>query len=154
MAQNVTTLLDAIADALEAITPDVRPSLLFKRWTGENRIESAPIEVSERRFQLRLGIGNKSPRTMSSSTRQWQRAELLVVIRYNLTEPRQNDSGTSNLGIHTLPWSDHKQIVNKLVYGNVFSAQTDVKRLLFLGADETGDTVRIWRFDLEWAESF
>jgi hypothetical protein len=153
VAQNVTTLLDAIADGLEAITPDVRAGVLFKRWTGEGLIERAPIEVSERRFQLRLGLG-KTPRTLSSTTSQWQRAELLLVVRYNFTEPRQNDSGTSNLGVHTLPWADHKQIVNKLVYGNVFSAVSGVKRLLLLSADTPGDTSRTWRFDFEWAESF
>ena len=153
MSQNITTVLDAIADSLEAITPDVRPGVLFKRWTGEGLIERAPIEVSERRFQLRLGI-NRTPRTLSSSTSQWQRAELLVVIRYNLTEPRQNDSGTSNLGVHTLIWADHKQLVNKLVYGNVFSALSNVKRLVFLGADTPSDTSRTYRFDFEWAESF
>jgi hypothetical protein len=146
VSSNIESILGRIAYALENTIPDVRSDDRFIRWTGEDRVERAPIELRERRFQLRLGASLK-PRTISSRTQQWQRAELLVVVGYNFTE--QND-----LGIHLIPWIDQRCLVNTLVISNVFSSITGVKRLQFISADQPGETSRTWRFDLEWSENF
>jgi hypothetical protein len=151
VSSNIETLLEAMAFALDNTVPDVRADVPFIRWTGEDKVERAPLEIRERKYQLRLGASLK-PRTISSLTSQWQRAELLVVVGYNFTEPRQQDTQQSDLGVHVLPWIDQRCIT--LAMGNVFSSNTGVKRLLFLSADPPGESSRTWRFDLEWSESF
>ena len=153
MSSNIESILERISYALENTIPDVRSDDRFIRWTGEDRVERAPIELRERRFQLRLGASLK-PRTLSSQAQQWQRAELLLVIGYNFTEPRQNDAQQNDLGIHLLPWIDQRCLVNTLVISNVFTNITGVKRLQFISADQPGETSRTWRFDLEWSENF
>lgn len=153
MSSNIESILERVAYALENIIPDARPDDRFIRWTGEGKIEKAPIELRERRFQLRLGTTLR-PRTLSSLTQQWQRAELLVVVGYNFTEPRQNDAQQNDLGLHVLPWIDQRCLINTLVITNVFNGATGVKRLLFISADQPTDTSRTWRFDLEWSENF
>lgn len=150
---NIEAILESIAYAVESITPDVRPQVLFRRWTGDGKIENAPIEIRERGFQFRMGK-TLVPRTLSSSSQQWQRCELLLTIGYNLDEPRQNDTNENNLGVHILPFVDHRCIVNTLIIGNALGSVTGVKRLLLLDAETPSETSRTWRFDLEWAESF
>lgn len=152
MISNIDQILDAVCLAIEGIVPDVRPKVSFKRWTSGN-LETAPIELRERSFQLRMGK-SLTPRTLSSSSRNWQRAELIVAVGYNFKEPRQNDNEQNNVGVHTLPWIDHRSLVNCLVINNPFAQLTDVKRLLLLDAETPTGTGRVWRFDLEWAESF
>lgn len=153
MAEKLSTIINAIATRLEQIVPDVRSNVPFKRWTDAKPLEQASIELRERAFQIRLGK-TLQPRTMSSLSVQWQRAELLVVVGYNFTEPRQNDAVLYNVGIHTQPFIDHRQLVNALVYGNALSGIDGVLRLLFLDAETPTDTARTWRFDLEWSEVF
>lgn len=149
MAGNIATILDAIADALEGATPDTRPLVTFKRWRGPGNVESAPLPGRERAFQLRLGA-SRTPRTVSTLTATWHRADLLVVIGYDFTSPRATDTG--GLGVHQLAWDDHKQVLQKMAFGNPLSGVSNVKRLVFLGADAPGPTSRTYRFDLEWLE--
>lgn len=149
MATNIPTILDALADALEAATPDTRANVTFKRWRGPGNVENAPLPGRERAFQLRLGASRK-PRTVSTLTATWLRAELLLVVGYNFMEPRALDTG--GLGTHQLAWDDHKQILQKLAFGNPLSGVSNVKRLVFLGASAPGPTSRTYTFDLEWRE--
>lgn len=153
MPASIDNILEALCYAMENIVPDVRPDVLFKRWMGSARVETAPIELRERAFQFLLGR-TSTPRTISSQTQQWQRIELLLVVGYNLSEPRQKDSNSFNVGTHTLPFIDQRQIYKTLVIGNVFENVSGVKRLVFLGADSVGPTSRTYRFDLEYSESF
>lgn len=152
MTANIDEILDAVCVSIESIVPPVRSHVQFKRWTG-GPLETSPIEIRERAFQLKLGK-TLIPRTLSSSSRVWQRAELVVAVGYNFKEPRQNDNEQNNVGVHTLPWIDHRSLVNTLVINNPFAQLTDVKRLLLLDAETPTDVGRSWRFDLEWAESF
>jgi hypothetical protein len=151
VAGNISTILDAVADALESATPDTRPNVTFKRWRGPGLVESAPLPGRERAFQMRLGA-SKPPRSkcLSSSGGTWHRADLLVVIGYDFGAPRATDTG--GLGVHQLAWDDHKQVLQKLCFGNPLSAVSGVKRMVFLGADSPGPTSRTYRFDCEWAE--
>lgn len=149
MATNIPTILDALADALEAATPDTRANVTFKRWRGPGNVENAPLPIRERAFQLRLGASRK-PRTVSTLTATWFRAELLLVVGYSFMEPRALDTG--GLGTHQLAWDDHKQILQKLAFGNPLSGVSNVKRLVFLGASAPGPTSRTYTFDLEWRE--
>jgi hypothetical protein len=149
MAGNIATILDAIADALESATPDTRPNVTFKRWRGPGLVESAPLPGRERAFQMRLGASRR-PRTVSTITSTWHRADLLLVIGYDFGAPRALDTG--GLGVHQLAWDDHKQILQKLQFGNPLSGVSNVKRLVFLGAAAPGPTSRTYTFDCEWLE--
>ena len=150
MASHIETVLDAIMDSIESITPDTRSNVPFKRWRGEKQIEEVPLPMRERGFQIRFG-SSQTPRTLSSPTIQWQRVVLKIVVGYSLNEPRSGDS--AGIGIHLIPFSDGKQIMRKLVYGDALSAVANCKRLVHLGRDDVGETSHTWSFDLEWAET-
>lgn len=148
---NIETIVDALSTALETITPDARPTSRFKRWKGGGLVEKASTPLRERAFQFRLGA-SKTPRRLSSLTIQWQRCELQLIVGYNLDEPQQGDA--LGLGLHRLPMSDAKQIVNKLYLSNALSGVSNVLRLQYGGADSPGEASRVYRFDLEWGETF
>jgi hypothetical protein len=149
---NLEEIINELCFALESTIPDVRGEVRFKRWTGEDKLENASIELRERAFQFRLGK-SLTPRTLSSLTSQWQRIELLLVVGYNFTEPRQKDSAY-NLGLHSIAFADHRSFVNSLVMSNALRNVSGVKRLQLLDAETPSETSRVWRFDLEWSESF
>jgi hypothetical protein len=151
MASQLATILDAIADTLEAATPTTRAGVLYRRWRGAELVETVPLPMRERAFQLRLGA-SRIPRTMSSVSTIWHRAELLLVIGYSLDEPRQGDS--NGLGVHLLPWTDEEDVRRVLAHGSPLSGVSGVLRLLFLGADSPTATSRTYRFDLEWSRSY
>ncbi len=148
---NFETILDALSTALEAIEPDTRPGTRFKRWRGEGKVENAKGPLRERAFQWRLGP-SKTPRTLSSLTKQWHRVTLYLTIGYNFNEPQQGDAmGT---GFQRIAMSDQRQLVNKLFISNALSGVSNVKRLQYNGADSPSETSMTYKFDIEWAESF
>jgi hypothetical protein len=151
MSSNLPTILDALADALEAVTPDERPLVLFKRWRGGGNVEA--IEAADQRvraFQFRLGASRK-PRTVSTLTATWHRCDLLVVVGYDFSADLYGDDA-NGLGAHWLAFVDQKKIVQTLGFGNPLSGVSNVKRLVFTGASAPGPTSRTYTFDLEWRE--
>jgi hypothetical protein len=150
MASTLETALDAVADALESITPSTKPNVVFLRWRGAEDIDKVPGPMRERAFLLRLGAST-IPRSMSAISAWWNRAELQVKIGYNLEEPRQHD--VQGLGVDLLPFVDEALVRRALQYGNPFLAVGDVKRLVFISADPPTATSRTYRFDLEWREN-
>ena len=145
----IETVLDALATALESAKPDVRPNVVFRRWRGAQRIDDVPGPMRERAFLMRLGASS-NPRTISSPTVFWCRAELQLHIGYNLSEPRQND--VAGIGLDLLPWTDQKAVFDSLIMGNPLVGVANVKRMVFISADAPTERTRVYRFDLEWAE--
>lgn len=148
---NLETILNALATAIEAIAPDYKPGTTFKRWRGEKRVEDLAQPIRERAFQFRMGR-TKTPRTLSSPTKQWNRAEFLLVIGYVFEEPRQGDA--LGLGSHRIVLADAKHIRNKLFFANSLSGVSNVYHPQSTGSEEPGNTSHAYRFDLEWAETF
>lgn len=148
-ATTIEVVLDAIATALEAAVCPVKPAVRFVRWRGSQRIDDVPGPMRERAFLMRLGAGS-TPRTISSPTVYWCRAELQLHIGYNLSEPRQID--VSGIGLDLLPWTDERVVRGALVVGNPLEGVANVKRMVFISADAPTERTRVYRFDLEWAE--
>jgi hypothetical protein len=151
VASNLPTILDALADALEAVTPDERAAVLFRRWRGGGDV--AAIEATDlrvRAFQFRLGASRK-PRTVSTNTATWHRCDLLLVVGYDFSADLYGDD-SNGLGVHWLAFVDQKQIVRTLAFGNPLSGVSNVKRLVFTGASAPGPTSRTYTFDCEWLE--
>jgi hypothetical protein len=146
---NLETILDALADALEAVTPDSRATTLFARWPGIQPVEQLPPALRERAFQFRLGAARR-PRTISTNTKTWHRHELQLVIGYNQDGDIHGDS-TNNLGQQWLPMADTKKVLQTLAFGNPLSGVSDVKRMVYTGST-IGPASRTFLFDLEWAE--
>jgi hypothetical protein len=149
MASNLPTILDALADALEAVTPDERAAVLFRRHRG-SPVETLAPDLRVRAFQFRLGASRR-PRTVSTLTATWHRCDLLLVVGYDFANDLYGDD-TNGLGPHWLAFIDQKQIVQALGFGNPLSGVSNVKRLVFLGADAPGQASRTYRFDLEFRE--
>lgn len=145
----IEQVLDAVATALENVKPDVRPNVVFRRWRGATPIETVAGPMRERAFMMRLGAGS-IPRTISSPTLFWCRAELQLHIGYNLSEPRQND--INGIGIDQQLWADERVVRSALVFGNALSGVANVKRMVLISVDPPTDRSRVYRFDLEWAE--
>lgn len=145
----IEQVLDAIASALEGAKPDVRPNVVFRRWRGATPIDQVAGPMRERAFMMRLGAGS-IPRTISSPTLFWCRAELQLHIGYNLSEPRQND--INGIGIDQQIWADERAIRSALVFGNPLAGVDNVKRMVLISVDPPTDRTRVYRFDLEWAE--
>lgn len=145
----IEQVLDAIASALEGAKPDVRPNVVFRRWRGATPIDQVAGPMRERAFMMRLGAGS-IPRTISSPTLFWCRAELQLHIGYNLSEPRQND--INGIGIDHQLWADERAIRSALVFGNPLAGVNNVKRMVLISVDPPTDRTRVYRFDLEWAE--
>lgn len=145
----IEQVLDAIASALEGAKPDVRPNVVFRRWRGATPIDQVAGPMRERAFMMRLGAGS-IPRTISSPTLFWCRAELQLHIGYNLSEPRQND--INGIGIDQQLWADERAIRSALVFGNPLAGVNNVKRMVLISVDPPTDRTRVYRFDLEWAE--
>lgn len=150
MASNLPTILDALADALEAVTPDERPLVLFKRWRGGGDVSALAVDLRVRAFQFRLGASRR-PRTVSTLTATWHRCDLLLVVGYDFTSDLYGDD-SNGLGAHWLALIDQKAIVQTLGFGNPLSGVSNVKRLVFSGADAPSATSRTYRWDLEWRE--
>lgn len=145
----IEQVLDAVASALEGAKPDVRPNVVFRRWRGATPIDQVAGPMRERAFMMRLGAGS-IPRTISSPTLFWCRAELQLHIGYNLSEPRQND--INGIGIDQQLWADERAIRSALVFGNPLAGVNNVKRMVLISVDPPTDRTRVYRFDLEWAE--
>lgn len=145
----IEQVLDAVASALENAKPDVRPNVVFRRWRGATPIDQVAGPMRERAFMMRLGAGS-IPRTISSPTLFWCRAELQLHIGYNLSEPRQND--INGIGIDQQLWADERAIRSALVFGNPLAGVNNVKRMVLISVDPPTDRTRVYRFDLEWAE--
>lgn len=145
----IEQVLDAVASALENAKPDVRPNVVFRRWRGATPIDQVAGPMRERAFMMRLGAGS-IPRTISSPTLFWCRAELQLHIGYNLSEPRQND--INGIGIDQQIWADERAIRSALVFGNPLAGVNNVKRMVLISVDPPTDRTRVYRFDLEWAE--
>lgn len=141
--------MDAIAEALELTIPSYRGNVRYRRWRGEQMIETVPLPMRERGFQLRLG-SSVTPRTMSTRNVMWMRSELQVVIGYNLTEPRNLD--WDGMGIHQLPQLDEFDVTRALTLGGPLRNVPDTKTLVLKSADPVSTTSRTYRFDFEWAE--
>jgi hypothetical protein len=150
MASNLPTILDALADALEAVTPDERAGVLFKRWRGGGTVEALAVDLRVRAFQFRLGA-SKRPRTVSTLTATWHRCDLLLVVGYDFSADLYGDDA-NGLGAHWLAFIDQKKIVQTLGFGNPLSGVSNVKRLVFSGASAPGPASRTYTFDLEWLE--
>jgi hypothetical protein len=127
MASNLPTILDALADALEAVTPDERAGVLFKRWRGGGTVEALAVDLRVRAFQFRLVVG------------------------YDFSADLYGDDA-NGLGAHWLAFIDQKKIVQTLGFGNPLSGVSNVKRLVFSGASAPGPASRTYTFDLEWLE--
>lgn len=145
----IEQVLDAVATALENVKPDVRPNVVFRRWRGATPIDQVAGPMRERAFMMRLGAGS-IPRTISSPSLFWCRAELQLHIGYNLQEPRQND--VMGIGIDHQVWADERAIRGALAFGNPLGTVANVKRMVLISVDPPTERTRVYRFDLEWAE--
>lgn len=148
---NLETILDKLATALEAITPEYKPGVKFKRWRGEKRVEDLPQPNRERAFQFRMGR-TLTPRTLSSPTLHWHRNIIVCAVGYVFEESRQGDA--QGLGPHRICFADEKMIIHKLYFANSLAGVSNVLKLMYPTADEPGATSRTFRFDLEWGETF
>lgn len=145
----IEQVLDSIATTLENVKPDVRPNVVFRRWRGSTPIDQVAGPMRERAFMMRLGAGS-IPRTISSPSLFWCRAELQLHIGYNLQEPRQND--VMGIGIDHQIWADERAVRGVLAFGNPLAGVANVKRMVLINVDPPTDRTRVYRFDLEWAE--
>lgn len=148
---NLETILDALSTAIEAIAPEFRPAVPFKRWRGDKPIEAVSGPMRERAFGWRLGE-DQTPRTMSSPTIHWQRNRIELHIGYNFEEPRQGDA--QGIGPHQQAMADSGVLYAALAIGNPLAGVSNVKRMLWIGGGAPSRFTRVYRFDLEWAETF
>ena len=149
MTTKLETIVSTLSTAVEAITPDVLPSVLFLRYHGSKSVEEAQGPYRARAFQFRAGDPQQE-RTVSCSAAVWQRMTLLLEIGYVFSAPAYND--TVGYGVDWVALADQKQLKRTLFFLNPLAAVSNVKRLLWLGPERPTDKMRVYRFDLEWAE--
>jgi hypothetical protein len=153
-ASNLETIVDALADAVEAITPTVLAGVAYARWRGPGilgeKVKPAP---RHRQFQWQFG-SQLVPRTMSggADASTWLRAELLLVVAYDLALPR-NTFDTSGLGVSVFEMEhDRSDLWKALVLSNPVSSSTyHCKRIIPLNPWSTrSGGLLTCRFDFEW----
>jgi hypothetical protein len=153
-ASNLETIVDALADAVEAITPTVLAGVAYARWRGPGilgeKVKPAP---RHRQFQWQFGA-DAIPRSMSggADASTWRRAELVLVVAYDLTLPRGGfDTNALGASVYEMQ-HDRDDLWEVLALGNPISSSTyHCKRMIPLNPWGTrSGSLLTCRFDLEY----